>query len=174
MPWDIFGLVRALQFGAGFNASVEKNSRRNHVADRPARFAIKRLDLGIAGVRWIRFDDRVSPETTIVRSFNIDGEGCVTNVSAIDLDFGTCRLRDDLDFHSWSHDVRVRCASAAHQKNGEHQERKNGAEGWEGTIHESSLIRNGSGSSRILSLNLVPTAVCPFPPGQAFEESQCE
>jgi hypothetical protein len=74
---------------------------------------------------------------------------------AVDLDFGTCGLGDDLDFQSRSHDVRmrVRCAPGANQKNGGHQGWKNEAEEWESPMHESCLIRNGSGSSRILSLN---------------------
>jgi len=149
---ELGALARALEFAARGNASIEKNSGRNYVADRPPRFAIERFDLGVAGVRWVCFDDRVSPETTIVRSFDINGERRIANVLAIELDLGTCRLRDDLDFHSWSHDVRVRRAPGADEANGGHQERKNGAETWEGPIHESCLIRNGSGRSRILSL----------------------
>ena len=84
-------------------------------------------------------------------------ERCVADVLAIHLDLSTGGLRDDLDLQSRSHGVRVRCASGAHQENGGHQGWKNGAEEWEGPIHESCLIRKGSGSSRIFySVNSLP------------------
>ena len=102
---------------ARFGSGVEKYFGRHRVADRPVRFPVKRLDLGVAGIFWIGFDDGVSPKTTVVRSFNVDGEGCIADVLAINLDSSASRLRNDLNFQPRSHGMRVRCASRADQKN---------------------------------------------------------
>jgi hypothetical protein len=138
---------------ARLRASVKKYFRRNRVADGPARFAIERFDLYVAGVCRVGFNDRVPPKSPVVRRFNIDGERCVADVLAVDLDFSTFGFRDDLDFEPLPLNVRVRCAPGTEQQNGGHQGGRNGGEEWVGAMHESCLIRNGSGSSRILSLN---------------------
>jgi hypothetical protein len=69
---------------------------------------------------------------------------------AVDLDFSTSRLRGDLETQPLSHDWRVRCASGADEKNESREGHRNSSEKWEDPIHGSCLIRNGSGSSRIL------------------------
>ena len=145
--------MRILDLGARLRAGVKKYFRRNGVADCPAGFAIKRFDLCVAGFRRVGFEDRVPPKSPVVGRFNIDGERCVADVLAVDLDFGTFGLRDDLDRQPRPLNVRVRCAPGTEQQNGGHQGGRNGGEEWEGAMHESCLIRNGSGSSRILSLN---------------------
>jgi hypothetical protein len=86
----------------------------------------------------------------IVSFQKLHRERCVTNILAVDLDFSTRWLRSDLEIQPLSHDLRVRCASRADEKNGSHEGHRNGSENWEGPIHGSCLIRNGTGSSLIL------------------------
>ncbi|MEA3162414.1 MAG: hypothetical protein QOE88_232 [Verrucomicrobiota bacterium] len=59
-------------FDAWVGASVEKKPGWNRIADRPAHFAVKCFDLRISSVLWVSLNDRVSPETTVIRSFDID------------------------------------------------------------------------------------------------------
>lgn len=93
-----YQLLFVLQLGARFSPGVEKKFGRNHVADRPARFSVKRFDLRVPGIFWVGFDDCVSPKATIAGSFNLDEEGCIADVLAVDLDSSACGLRDDLNF----------------------------------------------------------------------------
>jgi hypothetical protein len=130
-----------LELLARFGSSIEEYSGRDHVADRPARFTVKRLDLRVAGIFRVGFDDRVSPKTTVAGSFDIDGQRCVADVLAVDLDSSTCGLRDDLDFQPRSYGVRVRRTPGEHQKSESHHGWKNGAELWEGPMHESCLSK---------------------------------
>jgi len=143
-------LQRGLELRARINSSVEKKLRWNHVADRPARFAVKRSNLRVTLVRRIGLDDRVFPKTAVICGFNLHRERCVADVLAVDLDFSTRRLRGDLEIQPLSHDLRVRCTSGTDEKSGSREGHRNGREKWEGPIHGSCHIRNGSGSSRIL------------------------
>jgi hypothetical protein len=143
-------LQRGLELGARINSSVKKKLGWNHVADRPARFAVECSNLRVTLIRRVGLDDRVFPKTTVIGGFNLDRERCVANVLAVDLNFSTRWLRSDLEIQSLSHDLRVRCASGADEKNGSREGHRNGSENWEGPIHGSCLIRNGTGSSLIL------------------------
>jgi hypothetical protein len=141
----------SLEFAAWFRSSIKENPGRNHVADCPAGFAVERFNLRVARVCWVSFDDRVSPKSAIIRSLNIDSYRSIPHIVAIDLDFGTRRLGDNLDFKSRSRGVRVGGAARRHQEKGGHKRRKNSVKDWEDPMHEICLIKNGSGSSRIFS-----------------------
>jgi hypothetical protein len=149
--------------GAWIGPSVEKELRRDHIADRPSRFSVERFDLCIAGVFWVGLDDGVSPETSVGRSFNIDTERCVADILAIDLDSSARRLRDDLNFQPRSYGLLVRCASGEEQKSGSQESRENGAKEGAGPIHKSCLIRKESGSSPILCCPTRNQRIASFP-----------
>ncbi len=87
---------------------------------------LKAIDLGVARVCRIGFDDSVFPEPAVVRSFNLDGRGSVADVLAIYFDFSTGGFRDDQEFLSRSRGMSVRCAAGANQRKGGDQGRKNG------------------------------------------------
>ena len=69
------------------SARIEKDLGRNHVADGPTRFAVKRLDLNVAGLDGISFDDSITPETAVVGSFHIDGQRRFAKVLSVHFDF---------------------------------------------------------------------------------------
>src|SRR5215467_9847114 len=101
------GLAIALKRCARVDSGVKRKPGGDHVADRPARFAVENPDLCVARLFRISFYNGVSPETAVGRRFNFDGGWGVADVSPIDLDLGTWGLRDDLNALSGSRGVSV-------------------------------------------------------------------
>jgi hypothetical protein len=57
---------RGLELGARIDSSVKRKLGWNHVADRPARFAVECSNLGVTFVRRVGLDNRVFPKTTVI------------------------------------------------------------------------------------------------------------